>query len=203
MASESPAESPAAHGAKNGLPILSFPSQAVFAAWLAAHHETTGLWIQIAKKGTGIASVDHDEALEIALTYGWIDGTAQRVDDEYFVQKFTPRSKRSRWSKINRASAERLIEAGRMHPPGLAAVEAAKADGRWEAAYASPANSTVPDDLRQALDANPKAAAFFDTLTSQNRYAILYRVGEAKRQETRARRIEKFVGMLERGETLH
>jgi uncharacterized protein YdeI (YjbR/CyaY-like superfamily) len=194
---------PSEHGEKNGLPIVSFADQAEFAAWLGAHFETRGVWIRVAKKGTGIASVDHDQALDVALRYGWIDGTAQRVDDEYYVQKFTPRTRRSRWSKINRASAERLIEAGEMHPAGLREVEAARADGRWAAAYAGPASTTVPDDLRAALDANPKAAAFFTTLTSQNRYAILYRVEEAKRPETRARRIEKFVGMLERGETLH
>ena len=194
---------PSEHGEKNGLPILSFTDRAEFAGWLAAHFETRGLWIRIAKKGTGIASVDHDQALDVALRYGWIDGTAQRVDDEYFVQKFTPRTRRSRWSKINRASAERLVEAGEMHPAGLREVEAAKADGRWAAAYAGPAGTTVPEDLRAALDASPAAAAFFATLTSQNRYAILYRVEEAKRPETRARRIEKFVGMLERGETLH
>ncbi len=194
---------PDEHGEKNGLPIVSFASREEFAAWLGGHAETPGLWIRMAKKGTGIRSVNHDEALDIALRHGWIDGTAQRVDDEYYVQKFTPRTRRSRWSKINRASAERLIEAGLMTPAGLREVEAARADGRWEAAYAGPASSTVPDDLRAALDANPKAAAFFTTLTSQNRYAILYRVEEAKRPETRARRIEKFVGMLERGETLH
>ena len=164
---------------------------------------TSGLWIRIAKKDTGVPSVNRAEALDVVLRHGWIDGTAQRVDEVYFVQKYTPRTKRSRWSKINRASAERLIEAGEMTPRGLREVDAAKADGRWEAAYASPANSTVPDDLRAALDANPAAAAFFTTLTGQNRYAILYRVEEAKRPETRARRIEKFVGMLERGETLH
>jgi len=194
---------PSEHGEKNGLPILSFASQAEFAAWLADNQDTRGLWIRIAKKGTGIPSVDRPEALEIVLRYGWIDGTAQRVDDEYFLQKYTPRTKRSRWSKINRASAERMIAAGEMHPRGLREVEAAKADGRWDAAYAGPATQTVPDDMRQALDANPKAAAFFTTLTSQNRYAILFRVEEAKRPETRARRIEKFVEMLERGETLH
>jgi uncharacterized protein YdeI (YjbR/CyaY-like superfamily) len=194
---------PGEHGEKRGLPILSFGSQDEFATWLADNHETPGLWIRVAKKGTGISTVNHDEALAVALRYGWIDGTAQRVDDEYFVQKFTPRTKRSRWSKINRASAERMIAAGEMHPAGLREVEAARADGRWEAAYAGPASSTVPEDLQRALDANPRAAAFFATLTSQNRYAILYRVGEAKRPETRARRIEKFVGMLERGETLH
>jgi uncharacterized protein YdeI (YjbR/CyaY-like superfamily) len=194
---------PSEHGEKNGLPIVSFADRAEFAAWLDANFETSGVWIRVAKKGTGIASVDHGQALDVALRYGWIDGTAQRVDDEYYVQKFTPRTRRSRWSKINRASAERLIEAGEMHPAGLREVEAARADGRWAAAYAGPASTTVPDDLRAALDANPQAAAFFATLTSRNRYAILYRVEEAKRPDTRARRIEKFVGMLERGETLH
>lgn len=185
------------------LPELGFADQAAFAAWLADNAETPGVWLRIAKKGTGIKSVDHDGALEEALRHGWIDGTARRVDDDWFVQKFTPRTRRSRWSKINRASAERLIAEGRMFPRGLREVEAAKADGRWEAAYAGPATSTVPDDLAAALAASPSAAAFFTTLSSQNRYAILYRVGEAKRPETRARRIAKFVAMLERGETLH
>jgi uncharacterized protein YdeI (YjbR/CyaY-like superfamily) len=194
---------PSEHGEKNGLPILSFTGQDDFAAWLAGHHETTGLWLRIAKKATGIDSVDYKQALDVALRYGWIDGTSQRVDDEWFVRKFTPRGKRSRWSKINCDSAERLVAAGLMHPAGQREVDAAMADGRWAAAYSGPARSTVPGDLRAALDANPRAAAFFTTLTSQNRYAILYRVEEAKRPETRARRIEKFVGMLERGETLH
>lgn len=185
------------------LPEMEFVDQAAFAVWLAEHVETPGVWLRIAKKGTGLASVDHDGALEEALRHGWIDGTARRVDDQWFVQKFTPRTRRSRWSKINRDSAERLIADGRMFPRGLREVEAARADGRWEAAYVGPAKSTVPDDLAAALEASPSAAAFFTTLTSQNRYAILYRVEEAKRPETRARRIEKFVAMLERGETLH
>ena len=185
------------------LPEMTFADQAAFAAWLAEHADTPGVWIRIAKKGTGIPSVDHDQALEEALRHGWIDGTARRVDDQWFVQKFTPRSRRSRWSKINRDSAERLIAEGRMFPRGLREVEAARADGRWDAAYVGPAKSTVPDDLAAALEASPSAAAFFTTLTSQNRYAILYRIEEAKRPETRARRIEKFVAMLERGETLH
>jgi uncharacterized protein YdeI (YjbR/CyaY-like superfamily) len=185
------------------LPELGFADQAEFAAWLEENSETPGLWLRIAKKDTGIPSVDHDQALAEALRHGWIDGTARRVDDQWYVQKFTPRGRRSRWSRINRASAERLIAEGRMFPRGLREVEAAKADGRWEAAYASPANATVPADLAAALRASPSAEAFFGTLTSQNRYAILYRVEEAKRPETRARRIEKFVGMLERGETIH
>jgi uncharacterized protein YdeI (YjbR/CyaY-like superfamily) len=185
------------------LPELGFAGQAAFAAWLEEHADTPGLWLRIAKKGTGITSVDHAEALEEALRHGWIDGTARRVDDQWFVQKFTPRGRRSRWSRINRASAERLIDEGRMFPRGLREVESARADGRWEAAYAGPATSTVPADLAAALAASPTAEAFFGTLTSQNRYAVLYRVEEAKRPETRARRIEKFVAMLERGETFH
>jgi uncharacterized protein YdeI (YjbR/CyaY-like superfamily) len=185
------------------LPELSFTEQADFATWLEHNAETPGAWLRMAKKGTGLKSINHAQALEEALRQGWIDGTARRIDDQWFVQKFTPRTPRSRWSKINRDAAENLIAQGKMRPRGLKEIEAAKADGRWEAAYAGPAKSTVPDDLATALAASPKAAEFFATLTSQNRYAILYRVEEAKRPETRARRIEKFVGMLERGETLH
>jgi uncharacterized protein YdeI (YjbR/CyaY-like superfamily) len=185
------------------LPEHEFADQAAFATWLADNAETSGLWLRIAKKGAGIASVDHDQALEEALRHGWIDGTVRRVDDRYFAQKFVPRAKRSRWSAKNRAAAERLIAEGKMFPRGMAEVEAARADGRWDAVYEGPAKATVPPDLAAALAANPTAASFFATLTSQNRYAILYRVEEAKRAETRARRIEKFVGMLERGETLH
>lgn len=186
------------------LPEHFFADQAGFAGWLAANAEdSAGVWLRIAKKGSGHQSVDHDQALAEALRHGWIDGTARRVDDEWFVQKFTPRSRRSRWSKINRDAAERIIEEGRMFPRGLREVEAAKADGRWAAAYAGPASSTVPADLAAALAASPTAEAFFKTLTSQNRYAILYRVEEAKRADTRARRIATFVAMLEKGETLH
>jgi uncharacterized protein YdeI (YjbR/CyaY-like superfamily) len=185
------------------LPTVEFADQTAFAAWLEANSDTPGVWLRIAKKGTGLTTVDHDQALVEALRHGWIDGTARRVDDRYFVQKFTPRARRSRWSKINRDTAERLIADGLMFPRGLREVEAARADGRWDAAYAGPATSTVPPDLAAALSASPTAAAFFETLTSQNRYAILYRVEEAKRADTRARRIEKFVGMLERGETFH
>jgi uncharacterized protein YdeI (YjbR/CyaY-like superfamily) len=185
------------------LPSHEFPDQTAFATWLESNADTAGLWLKIAKKGTGIESVDHDQALEEALRHGWIDGTVRRVDDQYFAQKFIPRTRRSRWSAKNRRAVENLIAEGRMFPRGLAEVAAAKADGRWDKAYEGPANAKVPDDLAAALAANPTAAAFFETLTSQNRYAILYRVEEAKRAETRARRIEKFVGMLERGETLH
>jgi uncharacterized protein YdeI (YjbR/CyaY-like superfamily) len=175
------------------LPILAFPSQDAWEEWLGSHHgDAPGVWLKIAKKGAGIESVSHPEALEGALCFGWIDGQRRALDDRYFLQRFTPRGPRSRWSQINRESATRLMEAGRMRP--------ARADGRWDAAYAPQRTATVPDDLRRALDANPPAAEAFETLDSQNRYAILYRVGDAKRPETRARRIAKFVAMLAEGD---
>jgi uncharacterized protein YdeI (YjbR/CyaY-like superfamily) len=171
----------------------------------AEHHESPGVWIRFAKKGSGIASVVYAEALEVALCFGWIDGQVAKDPDtaNWYRQRFTPRTKRSRWSKINVESAEQLIRRGLMRPPGLAAVEAAKADGRWEAAYASPKNMTVPDDLQRELDADPNAAAFFATLTGPNRYAILYRLQDAKRPETRARRLATYMEMLREGRTLH
>ncbi|OLF19105.1 hypothetical protein BU204_02975 [Actinophytocola xanthii] len=188
---------------KDGLPVLVFAGRAEFAAWLAENAETRGVWVKLARKDSGITSVTYREALEEALRHGWIDGQSKSLDDQYHLRRFTPRTRRSRWSKINREAAERLVEEGRMTERGLREVEAARADGRWDAAYAGPASATVPEDLRSALDANPAAAAFFATLNSANRYAILHRIEEAKRAETRARRIEKFVGMLEREETLH
>ena len=141
----------------------------------------------------------HAEALESALCYGWIDGQRNRFDDVWFLQRFTPRRSRSNWSKVNCGKAEQLIEEGRMQPAGLREVERARADGRWDAAYDAPSTATVPPDLQQALDENPAAAAFFATLNSQNRFAILYRIHDAKKPETRARRIEKFVAMLNEG----
>lgn len=186
------------------LPVLSFATQAEWEAWLDEHHaESQGLWLKIAKKASGVATVTHAEALEVALCLGWIDGQRGRFDDTWFVQRFTPRRSRSRWSQINRDKAERLIADGRMRPAGLGEVERAKQDGRWEAAYASQSTIEVPDDLRRALDAEPRAKAFFATLDSANRYAVLYRIHDAKRADTRARRIEKFVAMLARGEKLH
>jgi uncharacterized protein YdeI (YjbR/CyaY-like superfamily) len=188
----------------DGLPILSFPDAAAFEAWLQAEHATApGTWLRIAKKGAGIATVTHAEALDVALCFGWIDGQRRSDDATFFLQRFTPRKRGSRWSKINTDHAARLIAAGRMRPAGLAQVEAARADGRWEAAYHGQRSAQVPDDLQQALDANPQAAAFFATLSSQNRYAVLYRVQDAKRPKTRARRIDRFVQMLANGETLH
>jgi uncharacterized protein YdeI (YjbR/CyaY-like superfamily) len=185
-------------------PLLSFASQADFEAWLAEHHVTgDGLWIKFAKKGAGVPSVVYAEALDVALCFGWIDGQAKPIDDTHYMQRFTPRRARSRWSKRNVGKAEALIAEGRMRPAGHAEIERAKADGRWDEAYDSPATSTVPDDLQAELDADPDAAAFFAGLSSTNRYAILYRLQEAKKPETRARRLEKFVGMLKRGETIH
>jgi len=190
--------------APDDLPIIPFPSQDAWETWLEKEHASSaGLWIKIAKKASGIGTITHEEALEVALCFGWIDGQRGRFDDEWFIQRFTPRRARSRWSKINRDKAEHLIERGAMRPAGLHEVERAKADGRWEAAYASQSTIEVPDDLREALDENPAAKEFFATLTGANRYAVLYRIHDAKRPETRVRRIEKFVAMLARGETLH
>jgi uncharacterized protein YdeI (YjbR/CyaY-like superfamily) len=177
----------------------------VWRAWLAAHHpESDGVWLVLAKKGTtDPTSLSYDEALREALSYGWIDGQKRSRDGLTYLQRFTPRRARSGWSKRNVAIVEELVAEGRMRPPGLAEVERAKADGRWEAAYAGQASIEVPADLAEALAASPRASATFETLTSQNRYAILYRLGVARRPETRARKLEQFLAMLERGETIH
>lgn len=167
------------------------------------HAVSQGLWIEVAKRDSGIESVRYPEVLEIALCFGWIDGRREALDERYFLQRFTPRRSRSKWSRINRDNVERLIALGRMRAAGLAEVERAKADGRWQAAYEGQGKSTVPADLQRELDARPKAKAFFAELDSQNRYAILYRLQDAKRPQTRARRLEKFVAMLEAGETIH
>jgi len=185
-------------------PVLHFEDQQSWRAWLHEYHaEAKGVWLRLAKKTAQANSVQYTEALETALCYGWIDGQKQADDDQFWRQKFTPRTARSVWSKINREKAEALIENGLMHAAGLNEVERARADGRWQAAYDSASKAAVPDDLQQALDANPKASAFFATLDSQNRYAILYRVQTAKKAETRARRIGEYVEMLERNEKLH
>jgi uncharacterized protein YdeI (YjbR/CyaY-like superfamily) len=175
-------------------------------AWLGQHHHESpaGVWLVLAKKGTvSPTSLSHDEALDEALCHGWIDGQTKRRDDATFRQRFTPRRARSMWSLRNIEHAERLVRDGRMQPAGAAEVDRAKADGRWEAAYAGPATIEMPPDLADALAASPDAAAMFETLTSQNRYAILFRLHAAKRPETRARRVASFVEMLERGETIH
>jgi uncharacterized protein YdeI (YjbR/CyaY-like superfamily) len=186
------------------LPIAAFEGARTFAAWLAKHHaSSTGVWLKLAKKSAGTPSVTYAEAVEAALAFGWIDGQKRAHDDDWWLQKFTPRSKRSGWSKINRDKAEALIAAGKMKPAGQKEVDRAKSDGRWSQAYDSPRTSTVPDDLARALAANKRAAAFFDTIDAANRYAILYRVQTAKKPETRADRIAKLVAMLARRETLH
>ncbi len=189
--------------AADDLPQLPFASAAEWEAWLDANHGSDGVRVKIAKKGSGIDSVRYPEVLETALCFGWIDGRRESLDETWFLQRFTPRRRRSKWSRINRDTVERLTEEGRMRPAGLAEVERAKADGRWAAAYEGQRSTTVPDDLRRELDARPAAREFFETLTSQNRYAILYRLQDAKRPETRARRLAKFVEMLERRETIH
>ena len=186
------------------LPIIPFASRDAGAAWLEEQHATSdGLWLKFAKKGSGVTTVTYAEAVELGLMYGWIDGQTKRFDERYFLQRFTPRRARSRWSKINRAKATELIERGLMKPSGLREVERAKADGRWAAAYDSPSTATVPEDLQAALDASPRASAFFAQLDATNRYAILHRVHDAKKPETRARRIAQFVEMLARGEKLY
>jgi uncharacterized protein YdeI (YjbR/CyaY-like superfamily) len=185
------------------LPTLRFRSASEWERWLDENHPSAqGVWIQMAKKATGIESIDHPAAIETALCFGWIDGRREALDERYFLQRFTPRRARSKWSRINRDRAERLIAEGRMRPAGLAEVERAKADGRWDAAYDSPGAIAVPDDLRRELDARPRAKAVFAELDSRNRYAILYGLHDAKRPETRARRLAKFVETLEAGERI-
>jgi uncharacterized protein YdeI (YjbR/CyaY-like superfamily) len=177
---------------------------AAWERWLKRHHATAaGVWIRMAKKASGIASVDHPEALEVALCYGWIDGQRKGEDAEHFLQRFTPRTARSTWSKINRDKVLRLIDEGRMQPAGLTEIERARADGRWDAAYDAQSVATVPPDLQAALDANRKAAAFFAKLDSRNRFAVLFRTQGAKKPETRARRIAQFVEMLAKGEKIY
>jgi uncharacterized protein YdeI (YjbR/CyaY-like superfamily) len=189
---------------KQDLPIVAFATQAEWEAWLAAHHAADkGVWLKIAKKDTGAATVSYAEALESALCYGWIDGQKAAYDAQFWLQKFTPRGRRSKWSRINRDKATALLEEGRLQPAGLAQIEQARQDGRWDAAYEAQSRATVPDDLQRALDANPAAQACFATLDRANRYAILYRLRDAKRPQTRARRLAQFVAMLEAGQKLH
>jgi uncharacterized protein YdeI (YjbR/CyaY-like superfamily) len=192
-----------AAAAPDDLPILLFADAAGLEAWLEENGAEGGLWLKIAKKGSGARSVDYAEALEVALCFGWIDSQKRGFDERFFLQRFTPRRPRGRWSRINREKAEALIEAGRMRPAGAAEIAAAKADGRWAAAYEGQRTAKVPDDLRRELDARPAAREFFDELNSANRYAIVYRLNDAKKPETRERRLRKFVAMLERGERIH
>lgn len=188
----------------DGLPVLSFATTAAWSKWLAAQHGASrGVWLKIAKKGASSASITYAQAIDVALAWGWIDGQKGKLDEDWWLQRFTPRTAKSPWSKINRAKAEALIAAGSMKPPGLAEVERAKRDGRWERAYDGAASSSVPADLAAAFARNPRAFAFFETLDGANRYAILYRVQTAKKPETRAERITRFVAMCARGETIH
>ena len=187
-----------------GLPIHAFADQAAWEAWLAGQGTgSPGLWLKFAKADSGVASVSKPEAIETALAHGWIDGQLDKFDDRFWLVRFTPRGPKSKWSEINRTTAERLIAEKRMTPMGQSEVDKAKADGRWDMAYAPQSKMEVPDDLQAALDADPAAKAFFATLRGANRYAVLYRIHDAKTDKTRAGRIEKFVGMLSRGETLH
>ena len=186
-------------------PQLIVRDAAAWRTWLAENvDEQAGVWLVLAKKGTtDPTSLSYAAALEEALCHGWIDGQARRRDEDTYVQRFTPRRRRSMWSQRNVGIVERLTAEGRMHPQGLSEVARAKADGRWEAAYAGPATAEIPADLTEALAARPEAQAMFENLTSQNRFAVLHRLGAAKRQETRARRIEQYVDMLARGETFY
>lgn len=189
---------------KEPLPIMLFETQQAWADWLAEHHEThRGLRLQIAKKNSGFRSVTYAEALDTALCYGWIDSKKEGFNEDFFLQCFTPRNPRSIWSQINRTKAEALIEAGKMMPRGLAAIETAKVNGNWEQAYASQKIISVPEDFAEALNNNPQAKTFFESLTSANRYAYLFRLHASKKPETRQKNITRFIAMLEEGQTFH
>jgi len=186
------------------LPLQPFASKTKWAEWLAKQHDKSdGVWLKFSKKDSGIPSVTYEEAIDVALCYGWIDGQGKGFDEKYWLQKFTPRRPKSIWSKINTEKAERLIASGEMQPAGLRAIEAAQQDGRWEAAYASQKNIIVPEDFQAALNKNKKAKAFFATLKSGERYSFLFRIHNAKKPETRAKRIQQFVELLEKGEKIH
>ncbi|HMF67050.1 MAG TPA: YdeI/OmpD-associated family protein [Phyllobacterium sp.] len=189
---------------KSGLPIMLFGSTAKFESWLAEQPRSSpGIWLKLAKKDSGIASVSQPEAIECALCHGWIDGQLDKFDEHHWLIRFTPRKPKGKWSERNRTKALELIDQGRIKASGLVEVERAKADGRWDAAYAPQSAATVPDDLQQALDAAPAALDLFNRLDSTNRYAVLYRIHTAAQAKTRANRIEKFVAMLARGETIY
>jgi uncharacterized protein YdeI (YjbR/CyaY-like superfamily) len=189
---------------RGGLPVLDFADAQAWESWLAAQGgNARGVWLKIAKAGNTDSSLTKTQAIDTALCHGWIDGQIDKYDEVWFLTRFTPRKRTSKWSENNRKRAEQLVAEGRVTPAGLAEIEAAKADGRWDSAYAPASAAEEPEDLKTALDAEPAARAFFDTLTGANRYAILYRVQTAKKPETRAARIEKFVGMCARGETVH
>jgi uncharacterized protein YdeI (YjbR/CyaY-like superfamily) len=184
--------------------VIRFTDAGEFEAWLEEnHHRSPGVWLRIARKHTGEPSISYAEAVELALCFGWIDGQKAREDDEHWLQRFTPRSRRSRWSRINRDKARELIASGRMRPAGLAEVERARGDGRWDAAYEGQRTARVPEELQRELDRDPRAREAFDGLDARNRYAIIWRINDAKRPETRARRVATYLDMLRRGERIH
>ena len=186
------------------MPIRSFATAAAFSTWLSKNHDSAeGLWLKLAKKELKVKSISYAEVVDVLLCWGWIDGQKQGAEEGFWLQKVTPRRPRSVWSQINCKKAEALLLAGRMQPPGLLQVERAKTDGRWQAAYASAKSAAVPDDLSTALAQNPRASKFFETLDRANRYAILWRIGQAKKAETRAAKITKFVAMLAAHEKIH
>jgi uncharacterized protein YdeI (YjbR/CyaY-like superfamily) len=187
----------------SGLPVLAFADVEAFETWLGSQPTAPGVWVKFARKGALKMTLTKDEAIDAALCHGWIDGKLEKYDDAHWLVRFTPRRPGSKWSLRNRKRALELMEQGRMQPAGRAQIEAAVADGRWDRAYASSSGAEVPGDLQSALNASPKAATFFKTLSSRNRYAILYRIGAVKKTETRKRKIAEFVAMLERGETIH
>ena len=185
-----------------GLPVVRMPTRAAFARWLGKHHgRDQGVWLQLGKKNRPVRSISYEDARELAITWGWIDGQINSLDEDHYLLRFTPRRPRSKWSKINREIAERLLAEGLMQPPGLAEVEAAKADGRWEAAYPGSATITEPEDFLAALAAEPAAPEFYATVSRAARFAILIRIHDAKRADTRRRRIAELVAQLGRGET--
>lgn len=186
------------------LPVKPFECQQDWADWLSNNHSTaSGIWLQLAKKGSGMPSVSYEEAVEAALCYGWIDGQKKSHNEHFWLQRFTPRTAKSIWSKINKEKAIVLMKAGKMQPAGIKQVENAKQDGRWNAAYDSARQVAVPSDLQSALDGNPKAKAFFEALDSRNRYAILFRIQNVKKAETRSKKIAQFVDMLARHEKIY
>jgi len=188
----------------DGAPVRLFKSKQDWATWLEKNHrKSSGLWLRLAKKDSRLRSVSYQQAIEVALCFGWIDGQKRPESEQAWRQKFVSRSSKSIWSKINREKALALIASGEMKAAGLEAVENAKKNGRWDAAYDSPSGATVPSDFQAALDLNPRAAAFFKTLDGANRYAVLWRIQTVKKAETRARKIEQFIGMLERKEKIH
>jgi uncharacterized protein YdeI (YjbR/CyaY-like superfamily) len=186
-----------------GLPVIRFATVAALERWLAAHAAGPGVWVKLAKNGSSNRSISRTEALDTAICFGWIDSQGATYDDGWWLQRFTPRRPGGKWSQINCGKVEALTAAGRMRPQGQAEVDTAKADGRWDAAYAGQRTATVPDDLQAALDQSPTAATFFAQLSSVNRYAIIYRIGSVKRAETRARKIAGYVAMLEEGRTIY